>query len=262
MIAGRRFQDKVALVTGGASGIGAATARALGREGAAVVVSDLDGAGAEVVASEIAASGGRAVAATCDVAAAADVEHAVAVAADRYGGLHAVAACAGIARHGRAPDVSEADWEAVVGTNLKGTFLTAKYAIPLIATSGGGAVVTVSSVNAVATARTIPAYAASKGGIVALSRSLAVDHAGDGVRVNCILPGSVDTAMLRASAERRFPDDPDAALRAWGQRHPIGHILTPDSVASIVVFLLSEQSAAMTGAAVAVDGGLSALLAL
>ena len=257
-----RFAGKVGLVTGGASGIGAATAAGLAREGASVVVCDRDVVGAEAVAAAIEQDGGTAVAIECDVSRAEDVEHAVGVATSRFGALHVAATCAGIARHGRAPDFAEADWDAVVDTNLKGTFLTAKHAVPAITASGGGALVTISSVNAVATARMIPAYAASKGGIVSLSRTLAVDHAVDGVRVNCILPGSVDTAMLRASAERRFPDDPDAAIRAWGERHPLGHVLTADSVAAVVLFLASDESAAMTGAVVAVDGGLSALLAL
>lgn len=258
----KRFEQRVALVTGGASGIGAATASRLAEEGASVLVCDRDAEGAERVAAAIAAGGGTAVGVDCDVSRTDDVARAVGMASSRFGLLHVVAACAGIARHGRAPDFAESDWDAVIDTNLKGAFLTAKHAVPLIAASGGGAIVTVSSVNAIASARMIPAYAASKGGIVSLSRTLALDHADDGIRVNCVLPGSVDTAMLRASAERRFPDDPDAAIRSWGERHPIGHVLSAESVAEVVVFLASDDAAAMTGAAVPVDGGLTALLAL
>ncbi|HEX4036020.1 MAG TPA: SDR family NAD(P)-dependent oxidoreductase [Solirubrobacteraceae bacterium] len=255
-------EGRVALVTGAASGIGASAARLLARDGAAVSVCDVDLAGAESVAREIEAAGGSAVAHALDIGSAAQTEAVVAATVARWGRLDAVAACAGVVRHGKAPEFAESDWDYVIDTNLKGLFLTAKYTIPALASSGGGSIVTVSSVNAVASSRMIPAYAASKGGIVSLTRTLALDHAVDGIRVNCILPGSVDTAMLRASAKRRFPDDPQAAIAGWGDKHPLGRVLTADEVAHAIVFLSSAGASGITGATLAVDGGLTALLAL
>lgn len=256
------FAGKTAFVTGGASGIGAATARGFGAAGGAVIVCDVSEQGAAQVVQEIREAGGAAISSHCDVSRAEDVAAAVDAATRAFGGIDFVAACAGVVRHGKAPDFSETDWNFVIDTNLKGVFLTVKHTIPALAKRGGGAIVTVSSVNAVASARMIPAYAASKGGIVSMTRTLALDHASDGIRVNCVLPGSVDTAMLRASASRRSPEDPEAALAEWGRRHPIGHVLSAESVANAILFLASDDASAMTGAIVTVDGGLTALLAL
>ena len=256
------FEGSVSLVTGAASGIGAATARLLAAAGAAVAVCDIDGDGAARVAREIAEQGGRAQAHACDISSSADLEAAVSAAVSAWGRLDAVAACAGVARHGTAPEFSEDDWDLVMDTNLKGLFFTAKHAIPALAASGGGAMVTLSSVNATNSARLIPAYAASKGGIASMTRTLALDHAAQGIRVNCVLPGSVDTNLLRGAALRRFPDDPQAAIDEWGRRHPLGRVLTPDEVGNAIVFLLSDAASGITGAMLTVDGGLTAQLSL
>jgi NAD(P)-dependent dehydrogenase (short-subunit alcohol dehydrogenase family) len=258
----RDFAGRVAFVTGGASGIGAATARLFATSGASVSVCDVDEEGAARVVDEIMRSGGRASAHACDVSASADLEAAVTATVAEWGRLDAVAACAGLARHGKVPEFAEADWDLVLDTNLKGLFFTAKHTIPALVASGGGSVVTLSSVNAVASARMIPAYAASKGGIASMTRTLALDHAADGIRVNCVLPGSVDTALLRKAAERRFPDDPQAAIDEWGRKHPLGRVLTAEEVANAILFLSSAEASGITGASLSVDGGLSALLAL
>jgi NAD(P)-dependent dehydrogenase (short-subunit alcohol dehydrogenase family) len=256
------FRGRVAFVTGAASGIGASAARLLAHEGAAVALCDVDLDGAEAIAGEIAAAGGRACAHLVDIGSAASLEAAVKSTVAQWGQLDAVAACAGVVRHGKAPEFAESDWDYVIDTNLKGFFLTAKYTIPALTSSGGGSIVSVSSVNAIASSRMIPAYSASKGGIVSMTRTLALDHAPDGIRVNCVLPGSVDTSMLRVSAGRRFPDDPQAAIDEWGRRHPLGRVLTADEVANAIVFLLSGRASGITGATLAVDGGLTALLPL
>jgi NAD(P)-dependent dehydrogenase (short-subunit alcohol dehydrogenase family) len=258
----RDFGGRVAFVTGGASGIGAAAARLYAAGGASVAVCDIDGEAAARIADEIVAAGGRASAYPCDVSASADLEQAVRATVAEWGRLDAVAACAGLARHGKVPEFAEADWDLVLDTNLKGLFFTAKHTIPALVASGGGSIVTLSSVNAVASARMIPAYAASKGGIAAMTRTLALDHASDGIRVNCVLPGSVDTPLLRRAAKRRFPDDPQAAIDEWGRRHPLGRVLTAEEVANAIVFLSSAGASGITGASLSVDGGLSALLAL
>ena len=253
---------KVAFVTGAASGIGAASARLFAEAGAAVAVCDIDREGGARVAREITASGGRATAYACDIASSADLQTAVTATLLEWGRLDAVAACAGLARHGTVPEFSEADWDLVLDTNLKGLFFTAKHTIPALTASGGGSIVTLSSVNAVASARMIPAYAASKGGIASMTRTLALDHAADGIRVNCVLPGSVDTNLLRAAATRRFPDDPQAAIDEWGRKHPLGRVLTPEEVGHAIVFLSSPAASGITGASLTVDGGLTAQLAL
>jgi NAD(P)-dependent dehydrogenase (short-subunit alcohol dehydrogenase family) len=258
----RDFAGRVAFVTGGASGIGAASARMYAAAGASVAVCDIDEEAAARVVDEIVASGGRASPYTCDVSASADLEQAVSATVAEWGRLDAVAACAGLARHGKVPEFAEADWDLVLDTNLKGLFFTAKYTIPALVASGGGSIVTLSSVNAVASARMIPAYAASKGGIASMTRTLALDHAADGIRVNCVLPGSVDTALLRGAAKRRFPDDPQAAIDEWGRKHPLGRVLTAEEVANAILFLSSAEASGITGASLSVDGGLSALLAL
>jgi NAD(P)-dependent dehydrogenase (short-subunit alcohol dehydrogenase family) len=256
------FKGRVAFVTGAASGIGASAARLFAEAGAAVAVCDVDAEGAATVAGAISASGLTALPFGCNVGSAREVEAAVATTLREWGRLDAVAACAGVVRHGKAPEFLESDWDFVVDTNLKGLFFTAKYTIPALAATGGGSIVTLSSVNAVASARMIPAYAASKGGIVSMTRTLALDHATDGIRVNCVLPGSVDTNMLRASAKKRFPDDPQAAIDEWGRRHPLGRVLRPDEVAKAILFLSSDEASGITGSTLNVDGGLTALLAL
>ncbi len=256
------FAGKVAFVTGGASGIGAATARLFASAGAAVAVCDIDGDGAARVACDVVASGGRAFGFACDIGSSSDLEAAVSGTVAKWGRLDAVAACAGVARHGKAPEFSEADWDLVMDTNLKGLFFTAKHTVPALVASGGGSIVTLSSVNAVASARMIPAYAASKGGIASMTRTLALDHAEEGIRVNCVLPGSVDTALLRGAAKRRFPHDPQAAIDEWGRRHPLGRVLTAEEVGNAILFLSSAEASGITGALLNVDGGLTAQLAL
>jgi NAD(P)-dependent dehydrogenase (short-subunit alcohol dehydrogenase family) len=257
------FAGKVALVTGAGKGIGRASALRLHRGGAAVACLDIDGAAAEAVAAEIAAEGGRALAATCDVSRDAEVAAAVERTVRTWGRLDAVHANAGIQRYGTALDVTEAEWDEVMDVNLKSAFLTARHTLPHLIAAGGGAMVVTASAQAFATQRGVVHYSTSKAALVALVRALAVDHAHQGVRFNCVCPGSVDTAMLRASAQRFAgdrADGPEGLLRQWGRAHPLGRLCTPEEVAEVVAFLLSPRSAFITGAAVLVDGGLVAQL--
>jgi meso-butanediol dehydrogenase/(S,S)-butanediol dehydrogenase/diacetyl reductase len=252
-----RFTGKAGIVTGAGMGIGAAVATALAAEGAAVAVLDRDKAAAERVSAEINAAGGRAIAVTGSVADAADAERAVQAATQSFGGLDFLVNNAGVVIYGEVPDYREQDWDTVVDTNLKGQFLMSKYAIPRLRERGGGAIVNLASVQALASQREVASYAASKGGVVSLTKSLALDHARDRIRVNCVLPGSVRTPMLRHAAELA-PGDPEQTIEAWGRIHPRGTVIEPVEIAAVVLFLLSADASAMTGAAVVADAGLTA----
>ena len=252
-----RFQETVAVITGGGMGIGAAVARCIAREGAAVAIVDLDGGAAEVISKEITAAGGRALPVAANVGVAADAERAVALAVEEFGGVDYLVNNAGVVIYGEAPDFAEADWDTVVDTNLKGQFLMAKYAIPQMRRRGTGAIVNLSSVQALISQREVAAYAASKGGVVSLTKTLALDHAKDRIRVNCVLPGSVRTPMLLHAAELA-PGDPEETIEQWGKIHPRGTVIEPEEIAAVVLFLLSTDASAVTGAAYLADAGLSA----
>jgi NAD(P)-dependent dehydrogenase (short-subunit alcohol dehydrogenase family) len=253
----QRFVGKVGIVTGAGMGIGAAIARALAAEGAAVAAFDRDKAAVERVAAEIKAASGRAISVAGSVTDTADAQRAVEQAVAAFGGLDVLVNNAGVVIYGEVPGYAERDWDTVVDTNLKGQFLMCKHSIPQISKRGGGAVVNMASVQALASQREVASYAASKGGVVSLTKSLALDHAKDGIRVNCVLPGSVRTPMLRHAAELA-EGDPEQTIENWGRIHPRGTVIEPEEIASVVLFLLSSDSSAMTGAAVVADAGLTA----
>jgi NAD(P)-dependent dehydrogenase (short-subunit alcohol dehydrogenase family) len=252
-----RFTGKAGIVTGAGMGIGAAVARALADEGAAVAVFDRNAAAAEQVSAQINEAGGRAIAVVGSVSDAADAQRAVETAVGAFGGLDVLVNNAGVVIYGGVPDYREQDWDTVVDTNLKGQFLMTKYAVPRISERGGGAIVNLASVQAIASQREVASYAASKGGVVSLTKSLALDLAGDRIRVNCVLPGSVRTPMLRHAAELA-PGDPEQTIETWGRIHPRGTVIEPEEIAAVVLFLLSSDASAMTGAAVVADAGLTA----
>ncbi len=254
------FKGKVALVTGAGRGMGRASAVRLHRGGALVACLDIDRASAEGVAAQIQAEGGQALAIACDVSRDADVARAVGETVRTFGRLDAVHANAGIQRYGTALDVTEAQWDEVMNVNVKSAFITARHALPHLIAAGGGAMVVTASAQAFATQRNVVHYSTSKAALVALVRALAVDHAEQGVRVNCVCPGSVDTPMLRASAQRFGGADAERMLQQWGRSHPLARLCTPEEVAEVVAFLLSPRAGYMTGAAVSVDGGLTAQL--
>ncbi len=252
-----RFVGKVAIVTGGGMGIGAAVAAALAAEGAAVSVFDREREAATRVAERISGSGGRALPVVGSVADRGDAERAVAETVDAFGGLDLLVNNAGVVVYGEVPDFSEDDWDLVVDTNLKGQFLMSKAAVPEMRRGGGGAIVNLSSVQALISQREVAAYAASKGGVVSLTKTLALDHAKDSIRVNSVLPGSVRTPMLRHAAELA-PGDPEETIAQWGRIHPRGTVIEPEEIAAVVLFLLSDDASAVTGAAYVADAGLSA----
>jgi meso-butanediol dehydrogenase/(S,S)-butanediol dehydrogenase/diacetyl reductase len=253
----QRFVDKVAIVTGAGMGIGEAVARRLAEEGASVVIFDFDEEAAKRVTAEIDALGQSAVAVIGSVSVANDARQATKVAEDEFGGVDYLVNNAGVVIYGEVPEFREEDWDTVVDTNLKGQYLMSKYAIPSMRSRGGGAIVNLASVQALISQREVAAYAASKGGIVSLTKTLALDHAKDKIRVNAVLPGSVRTPMLRHAAELA-PGDPEATVAQWGKLHPRGTVIEPEEIANVVVFLLSDEASAVTGAPYIVDAGLSA----
>ena len=252
------FTGKVALVTGAAMGVGAAIAEALAREDAAVGLLDVNAEALQATVDGIVANGGRAIACLGDVSKAADAEAAVAQLVDAFGGLDVLVNNAGVVRYGFLPDFPEEDWDYVLDINLKGMYQTARFAIPQMRLRGGGAIVNLASVQAYWSHQAAVAYSASKGGVVAFSRALALDHAREGIRVSAIAPGSVRTPMLLDAARRSNPDDPDSALATFAQTHPIGRLIEPSDIANVALFLASDKAGAMTGATVLVDGGLVA----
>ncbi|MEO6203823.1 MAG: SDR family oxidoreductase [Mycobacteriales bacterium] len=235
---------RTAIVTGGAAGIGQADAAALTATGLRVAVVDRD----EAAPPE----GGLAIRA--DVGRSSECARAVAEAVEALGRLDVLVNCAGIQRYGDVIETPDDVWDEVIAVNLSAVFWMSKHAMPHLLEAGDAAVVNVASVQAFAAQHGVAAYSASKGGIVALTKAMAVDHA-PRVRVNAICPGSVDTPMLRAAAAK-FADDPQEAITAWGAMHPMNRVCTPQEVGDAVVFLAGPQSSFVTGTALLVDGGL------
>lgn len=250
-----RLAGKTAIVTGAASGIGKATAALFAEEAAQVVVADWNESGGVAVAEEIRAGGGEAVFCLTDVSRAADVERMVRVAVERYGRLDAIVSNAAVQIFGRLVETSEEDWERVQSVNLKGVFLCAKYAIPEMVKRGGGAVVNMSSALGFVGDPDLAAYCAAKGGVIALTKAAAMAYGPQGVRVNCICPGDVNTPMVSEYFDKA--PDPQAERSRVSGHYALRRIAEPREVAETALFLASDASSFMTGSVVVVDGGLT-----
>ena len=247
------FDGRSALVTGGGSGIGRATALLLARRGAGVLVADIDGDNAEAVAKEISSEGGTATALRIDVTDEAQVADMVKRAVDAHGGLHVAVNNAGTSGNfAPTADVPTDEWRRVIELNLNGVFLCMRAEIPAILESGGGSIVNTSSGAGLMGFAGLPAYVASKHAVVGLTRSAALEYSAKGVRVNCVCPGTVRTPMLEA-----FTGD-EATLQAMGRAMPIKRLATPEEIAEGIVWLASDSASYVTGHALAVDGGAAA----
>lgn len=247
------------LITGAGQGIGRGAAERLASEGAAVAVLDVRADTATAVARELGGSGAHAVAFGADVTDEDALSAAVGSAAAALGGLDTLVCSAGIALAGRLHTLELAQWERVIGINLTGTFLTLKHVLPHLLANEQSAVVTVGSVASLVAAGPAPSYDASKGGVLQLTRTVAVDYAADGVRANCVCPGGVQTELLtNSTALAGLPQEQARAGRPQ-VRVPLQRLATVDEVASVIAFLCSFEASYLTGAAVPVDGGFTAV---
>jgi meso-butanediol dehydrogenase / (S,S)-butanediol dehydrogenase / diacetyl reductase len=242
---------RVGIVTGAGSGLGKATAQRLSADGFAVACLDVDASTAERTAAEISQRGGTAIAVRCDVRDEASTVAAVAQARAEFGPVDAVSHVAGIGMSGHFLATSLADWQRILDVNLTGTFLMARAAIPELLETGGS-LVTVASVAALRGWRYMAAYSASKGGVVALTKTLAVEFGHRGVRVNCVCPGSIDTPLKDAL---RPVADADPELMARGPALVSPSVAAPEEIAAAVAYLVSPEARFVTGTVLTIDGG-------
>ncbi len=249
----RRFEQKSVIVTGGGSGIGRATALAFAAEGARVLVADQNEAAGEATARLVREQGGEAASVRTDVSRGADCSAMVDAAVELYGRLDIAFNNAGInIRAAPIADIDEPEWSRILSVNLTGVFLCMKYEIPAMKRQGAGAIINTASVGGVIGTAGVTAYCATKHGVVGLTKSAALDHIGDGIRINAICPGGTRTEMLA-----EWFKDPEVERRTVGQT-PIGRIASPAEIAQTVLFLASADASFMVGHALIADGGLTA----
>lgn len=244
---------KRALITGGASGIGRATALLFASEGAAVSVVDLDEAGGQAVVEAIVSEGGQAIFVRCDVSQAADCQRAVQQTVDELGGLDILFNNAGIIRRADVIGTTEEEWERVMAVNVKSIFLFSKYAVPVMEQAGGGAIVNTGSGWGLVGGANAVSYCASKGAVVNMTRAMALDHGAQNIRVNCVCPGDTDTELLRNEAQQLGA--PEKEFLAEAADRPLQRMGTPEEIAQAVLYLASDASSFVTGATLVVDGG-------
>jgi NAD(P)-dependent dehydrogenase (short-subunit alcohol dehydrogenase family) len=248
-----RLHNKVALITGGTSGIGKATAALFAQEGARVAITGRNQERGQEVVSTIGRAGGKAIFLECDVRSAEQCRRAVSETLKAFGRLDVLFNNAGVYYPHTALDCTEEEWDLQIDINLKGTFLMSKYALPTMIAQGSGVIINNSSGWGLVGGDAAVAYCASKGGVMLLTKAMAIDHGRQGIRVNCICPGDVDTPMLPEDARMRGLTWQD--YLAGAANRPMGRVGTPEEIARAVLFLASDDSSFMTGAALVVDGG-------
>ncbi|MGH9543970.1 MAG: SDR family NAD(P)-dependent oxidoreductase [Terriglobales bacterium] len=248
-----QLSGKIALITGAASGIGRATALLFAREGASVVLTDVNESAGHSVAVEITKNGGRAIFEPADVTRAVDCQRVVERTARDLGSIHLLFNNAGIIRRASVVELSETDWDRVMAVNVKAIFLMCRLVIPIMASAGGGSIINTASGWGLAGGARAAVYCASKGAVVLLTKAMAIDHGPQNIRVNCICPGDTDTTMLRNEA--RQLGEPDDKFLEESARRPLGRVGKPEEIAQAALYLAGDASSFVTGTALVVDGG-------
>src|SRR5262245_11898850 len=249
-----RFDGQVAIVTAGGSGIGAASARRFADEGAAVVVADLSGTRADAVASRIAQDGGRAVSLKMDASDPEAVERTVRLALDRFGRLDVMMNNAGLAEPAPLDEITLESWNRVIAVTLTSVFLGMKYCLPVMRARGKGVIVNTASISGTGGDYGLSSYNAAKAGVINLTRAAAIENAKYNIRVNCVCPGAINTRAAQILGKDRA----DEFRRLQAVAHPLGRMGEPEEIANTVLFLASDEASFITGAAVVVDGGVTA----
>ena len=248
-----KLEGRVSLVTGGASGIGRATALLLAREGSAVAIADLDETRGREVVQQIVDAGGHAIFVLCNVAEAASCQRAVRFTVEKLGGLDILFNNAGIIRRADVLNTTEEEWDRVMAVNVRSIFLMSKYAIPVMAAGGGGTIVNTGSGWGLVGGRNAVSYCASKGAVVNMTRAMALDHGAQNIRINSVCPGDTDTDMLRNEAKQLGATEDEFLIEAADR--PLGRIGDPEDIAQAVLYLVSDDSSFVTGSVLVVDGG-------
>jgi len=248
-----KLAGKVALITGGNSGIGQATSALLAKEGASVVLTGRNRERGEEVAQAINEDGGQAIFIRSDVRVAAECRHAVEQTLEHFGRVDVLFNNAGVLYAKTVPECTEEEWDETIDSSLKGAFLMSKYALPSMIERGSGSIIHTSSGWGILGGDRAAAYCAAKGGLVVMAKAMAIDHGPDGIRVNCVCPGDVETPMLPDDAEKRGLSWED--YLAGASDRPLGRIGTAEEIARAVLFLASDDSSFVTGEALVVDGG-------
>lgn len=251
-----RLENKIVIITGGGSGIGRAVCDLFAAEGADLMIADKNADAAVAAATAARAVGRRAEAMTADVAESADVKRMIDDTVAAFGRIDVLVNNAGYGITGSVVETDEADWDALIAVNLRGVYLGCKYVIPVMRQQGGGAIVNTASVVAAVGIRDRAAYVASKGAVAALTRAMALDHVDDGIRINAVAPGTIETAYFDEMFAKS--DDPGGLRRNLEARHPMNRLGTPMEVAYAMLYLASDESGFSTGSILTVDGGMSA----